>query len=101
MDAIVVIVGQDQDVVYSKSTALQVSLPSLFISFFYLFIISFKTWLFGYEMTDIMIVLCEQLIQVLASKKKVEFLKLIESSKENEEGVPPISLLVRDKVCIN
>ncbi len=49
-------------------------------------------------MTDIMIVLCEQLIQVLASKKKVEFLKLIESSKENEEGVPPISLLVRDKV---
>ncbi|CAG2171453.1 unnamed protein product [Oppiella nova] len=48
-------------------------------------------------MTDIMIVLCHQSIHVLASKKKVDFLKMIESSKENEESVPPITLLVRDK----
>ncbi|XP_054165372.1 FACT complex subunit spt16-like [Oppia nitens] len=78
VDAIVVILGQDQDVVYSKSLSLQ-------------------TWLFGYEMTDIMMVFCHQSIHVLASKKKVDFLKLIESSKENEESVPPITLLVRDK----
>lgn len=42
-------------------------------------------------------VFCKKGIHILASKKKVEFLKTIESSKENEEGVPTISLLVRDK----
>jgi nucleosome binding factor SPN SPT16 subunit len=100
VDAIVVVVGQDQDVVYSKSTALQVY--CIFILLYIIFLICFclKTWLFGYELTDTMIVLCEESIHVLASKKKIEFLKLIESSKENEESVPPVSLLVRDKVYI-
>ena len=48
-------------------------------------------------MTDFILVFCKKAIYILASKKKVEFLKTIESSKENEEGVPPVTLLVRDK----
>ena len=35
---------------------------------------------------------------ILASKKKIDFLKQVESGKENENGVPPIKLLTRDKV---
>ncbi|KAJ6221120.1 hypothetical protein RDWZM_006932 [Blomia tropicalis] len=77
-DAIVVVVGEDQDIVYSKSTAIQ-------------------TWLFGYEMTDFVLVFCKKSIHILASKKKIDFLKNIESSKENEDNVPPVTLLVRDK----
>lgn len=48
-------------------------------------------------MTDIITLFCKKCIYILASKKKVDFLKAIESSKENEEGVPPVTLLVRNK----
>lgn len=37
---------------------------------------------------------------MLASKKKIEFLKQIEVGKENESGGPAVRLLVRDKVNI-
>lgn len=56
-------------------------------------------WLLGYELSDTIIVMTEKSIQILASKKKIDFLKPLESGKENEKDVPPVTLLVRNKVC--
>ena len=50
-------------------------------------------------MTDTLIVLCEDAVYVLASKKKIEYMKAAESSKEID-GVPPVKMLNRDKVVI-
>lgn len=36
----------------------------------------------------------------LASKKKIEFLKQIENGKD-ETDLPPVKLLIRDRVSIN
>ena len=76
LDALACIVGTDQDVVYSKSTQMQI-------------------WLFGYELSDTLMFCAEKAIYFLASKKKIEFLRQIESNMD--QNVPPIKLLIRDK----
>ncbi|KAH8365695.1 hypothetical protein KR093_003515 [Drosophila rubida] len=76
LDCIMSVVGVDEDVVYSKSMALQL-------------------WLLGYELTDTISVFASDAIYFLTSKKKIEFLK--QAQNISEEGVPEIKLLVRDR----
>ena len=51
-------------------------------------------------MTDTLIVISEQSIDILASKKKIEFLQPLRDAQKKVEGVPPIKLLLRTKVSL-
>ena len=68
----------DDDYLNSKSTALQ-------------------AWLLGYDLTNTVMVLTSDNIFFLASKKKIEFLRPLESNLDSSKTVPDIKLLVRDK----
>lgn len=46
-------------------------------------------------------ILAQESISFLASKKKIEFLRKVENQKDSDDtGVPPVKLFVRDRVSI-
>ena len=73
---IVSCLGTGDDLVYCKSKSMQV-------------------WLFGYEITDTLIVFGRNKVFILTGKKKVEFLSPLQSNED--ENLPQIELIVREK----
>jgi len=78
-DAVSFILGaSDEEVVYTKSSSIQI-------------------WLFGYEFTQTIILLCEKTIFILTSQKKAKILEPITKEHEGELPPVPIELLIVSK----
>lgn len=82
VDAIVVPVGQCEDIEYCKSTTLQ-------------------QWLFNLEVPDILMIFGKSTIYFLASKRKIDFLKPLQVKAPSNSKVPKIELFLRNKADSN
>ena len=56
-----------------------------------------QIWLFGYELVDTLCVFCANEIHILSSKKKIEFLRPLESALSQKSNLPTLKLLTRNK----
>lgn len=65
---------------------------------FYTINMFIQTWLLGYELTDTVMLFTKEALYFLSSKKKIEFLKPVESPKDKTGDDPAVELLVRDRV---
>jgi len=77
LGTLIIDIGVDEETTYSKTKSLHF-------------------WLFGYELTDTIMIFTKEELHILSSKSKIEFIKSIEHQKENQD-LPHIKLIVRDK----
>lgn len=82
VDAIVVPVGQCDEIEYCKSATIQ-------------------EWLFNLEIPDILMIFAKDKIIFMATKKKIDFLKPLQDKVPIGVNVPKIQLLIRNKIDSN